>query len=57
MELAVEKMKLLRSSAPFIGHIALANGLLPDPAKVEAITRMPNPTAVEPGSISCKVFT
>ena len=39
-------MKLPRSSVPFIGHIALADGLLPDQAKIEAITRMPKPTDV-----------
>ena len=46
VKLAEEKMKLRRSSVPFIGHIASADGLLPDPAKVEAITRMLKPTDV-----------
>ena len=39
-------MKLRRSSVPFIGHIASAEGLRPDPAKVEAINRMPKPSDV-----------
>ena len=46
IKLAPEKMKLRRSSVPFIGHIASAEGLRPVPAKVEAINRMPKPNDV-----------
>ena len=37
------KMKLKLEEVPFMGHIISADGLKPDPSKVEAIKEMPQP--------------
>ena len=39
-----EKLKLRRSQVPFIGHLLTAEGLKPDPSKVQAIVAYPVPT-------------
>ena len=41
-----EKLRLRTTEAPFIGHIATADGLRVDPDKVRAISEMPPPTDV-----------
>lgn len=41
-----EKLRLRKTEAPFIGHIATADGLSVDPDKVRAIREMPPPTDV-----------
>ena len=38
-----DKMKLRMSEVSFMGHLLTNKGLKPDPAKVEAITKMPKP--------------
>lgn len=38
-----DKIKLRRQDVPYMGHILTADGLKPDPAKVEAILKMPKP--------------
>ena len=40
------KVKLRKSEVPFIGHVATAQGLRADPAKIRAISEMPRPTDV-----------
>ena len=45
--LSQEKMKLRMSEVNFMGHLLTSKGLKPDPAKVEAITKMPKPQDVE----------
>ena len=42
-----DKMKLRTSEVNFMGHLLTNKGLKPDPAKVEAITKMPKPQDVE----------
>ena len=42
-----DKMKLRMSEVNFMGHLLTNKGLKPDPAKVEAITKMPKPQDVE----------
>ena len=39
-----EKLKLRQSQVPFIGHLLTAEGLKPDPSKVQAIVDYPVPT-------------
>ena len=39
-----DKLQLNRSTSTFMGHELTANGLRPDPKKVEAIRQMPPPT-------------
>ncbi|XP_055526910.1 uncharacterized protein K02A2.6-like [Wyeomyia smithii] len=41
-----EKCSILQRQIKYLGHIVDANGLRPDPAKVEAISKMPAPTDV-----------
>nr|GFC84093.1 putative reverse transcriptase domain-containing protein [Tanacetum cinerariifolium] len=40
------KCEFWLSSVAFLGHIVLAEGIMMDPAKVEAITKWPRPTSV-----------
>ena len=42
-----DKMKLRMSEVNFMGHLLTNKGLKPDPAKVEAITKLPKPQDVE----------
>ena len=42
-----DKMKLRMSEVSFMGHLLTNKGLKPDPAKVEAIVKMPKPQDVE----------
>ena len=41
-----EKLKLCQTSVPFLGHIITNEGLKPDPAKIEAVLKMPRPEDV-----------
>ena len=43
IKLNQKKLKFRRSQVSFMGHLISAEGLCPDPAKVEAIQKMPNP--------------
>ena len=45
--LSPEKMKLRLKEVPYMGHLLTSAGLKPDPAKVEAITKMPKPQDIE----------
>ncbi|XP_014673255.1 PREDICTED: uncharacterized protein LOC106813592 [Priapulus caudatus] len=40
------KLRLRQKEVRFIGHLITAKGLKPDPAKVKAVTEMPEPTDV-----------
>jgi hypothetical protein len=42
-----EKIKLCLQQLPFIGHVLTPQGLIPDPAKVDAVMNMPTPTNVK----------
>ena len=42
-----EKIKLRLQQVPFIGHVLTPQGLIPDPAKLDAIVNMPMPTDVK----------
>jgi len=46
VRLNAEKLKLRMQEVPFIGHIAAGQGLIVDPAKVQAIKDMPTPKDV-----------
>ena len=46
IKLNSEKMRLRMKEVPFIGHVATAEGLRVDPAKVQAILQMPPPSDV-----------
>lgn len=39
-----DKIQLNRSEVTYLGHIVSADGLKPDPDKIQAITEMPSPT-------------
>ena len=45
--LSLEKMKLRLKEVPYMGHLLTSAGLKPDPAKVEAITKMAKPQDIE----------
>ena len=44
IKLNKDKMKFKLAQLSYVGHVILAEGLRPDPAKVEAILNMPPPT-------------
>ena len=43
LKLNRSKMKIMTTEVPYIGHILTANGLKPDPSKVQAVEEMPSP--------------
>ena len=43
LKLNLSKMKIMTTEVPYIGHILTANGLKPDPSKVQAVEEMPSP--------------
>lgn len=43
IKLNKEKLRLRRKEVEFMGHIILADGLKPDPAKIQGINKMPTP--------------
>jgi len=45
--LNADKMKLHQKEVPYMGNLPSSDGLKPDPAKVEAVTKMPRPDDVE----------
>ena len=47
LKLNSEKIHLRLQEVPFMGHLLTPQGLIPDPAKVEAIVNMPVPTDVK----------
>ena len=47
LKLNLKKTQLRQREVPFIGHILTPEGLKPDPHKVEAIVKMPDPTDVQ----------
>lgn len=47
MKLNKKKLKLLSKEIPNMGHLVTANGLKPDPEKVEAVRNMPKPDNVK----------
>ena len=46
LELNKEKVKLRMTEVPYIGHLLTSEGIKPDPKKVEAVQKMPQPTDV-----------
>ena len=46
LKLNKEKVKLRMSEVPYIGHLLTSEGIKPDPKKVEAVRKMPQPTDV-----------
>ena len=44
LKLNRNKMKIMTTEVPYIGHILTANGLKPDPNKICAVEQMPSPT-------------
>ena len=42
-----DKVRLRLTEVPYIGHLLTADGLKPDPKKVEAVLMMPKPTVVQ----------
>lgn len=42
-----DKVRLRLTEVPYIGHLLTADGLKPDPKKIEAILMMPKPTDVQ----------
>ena len=42
-----DKVRLRLTEVPYIGHLLTADGLKPDPKKIEAIMMMPKPTDVQ----------
>jgi len=44
IKLNKEKLKLRRKEVVFMGHIISADGLKPDPSKIQGINEMPSPT-------------
>ena len=47
LKLNPEKVKLRLKQVPFMGHLLSSQGLIPDPAKVDAIVNMPTPSDVK----------
>ena len=47
VKLNKKKLKLLRKEIPYMGHLVTANGLKPDPEKVEAVRNMPKSNNVK----------
>ena len=47
LKLNPEKIKVRLQEVLFIGHLLTPQGLIPDPAKVEATVKMPVPTDVK----------
>nr|GFD42763.1 putative reverse transcriptase domain-containing protein [Tanacetum cinerariifolium] len=45
------------SSVAFLGHIVSAEGIMMDPAKVEAFTKWPRPTSVTEHLVSTPILT
>ena len=45
--LNADMTKLRQKKVPYMGHLLSSDGLKPDPAKVETITKMPRPEDVE----------
>ena len=43
LKLNRNKLKIMTSQVPYIGHLLTANGLKPDPSKVRAVQQMPSP--------------
>ena len=46
IKLNQKKAKLLMNDVKFMGHVISADGLKPDPAKIQAVLEMPNPQNV-----------
>ena len=46
LKLNKEKVKLRMTEVPYIGHLLTSEGIKPDPKKVEAVQKMPQPTDV-----------
>nr|GFD29071.1 retrotransposon protein, putative, Ty3-gypsy subclass [Tanacetum cinerariifolium] len=51
------KCEFWLSSVAFIGHIVSAEGIMMDPAKVDAITKWPRPTSVTERLVYAPVLT
>lgn len=47
LKLNFNKCHIRQSSVPYVGHMITADGLRPDPAKVDAVRRMPPPSDKE----------
>ena len=47
VELNKKKLKLLCKEIPYMGHLITADGLKPDPGKIDAVRNMPKPKDVK----------
>ena len=47
VKLNKKKLKLLCKEIPYMGHLVTADGLKPDPEKIEAVCNMPKPSNVK----------
>ena len=47
MKLNKKKLKLLCKEIPYMGHLITADGLKPDPGKIDAVRSMPKPKDVK----------
>jgi hypothetical protein len=43
MKIGLEKCKFSRSSVKYLGHVISQQGIKPDPEKIEAIQKIPEP--------------
>ena len=47
VKLNKKKLKLLCNEIPYMGHLVTADGLKPDPGKIDAVCNMPKPKDVK----------
>ena len=47
MKLNREKAEVKKTAISFMGHLITSDGLLPDPSKIDAITKLKRPTSIE----------
>ena len=53
VKLNKKKLKLLCKEIPYMGHLVTADGLKPDPEKIEAVCNMPKPSNVKAARRLC----
>ena len=47
MKLNRENAEVKKTAISFMGHLITSDGLLPDPSKIDAITKLKRPTSIE----------